>query len=86
MDDVLDYLYSPDRKRRIALFRRRGGSIGYREEYWYRNGFWCGDEFVALEGWAPPADGSSFYADLDTARREIPYAFQLLSPPPRAAE
>ncbi len=39
MDDVLDYLYSPDRKRRIALFRRRGGSIGYREEYWYQNGF-----------------------------------------------
>lgn len=79
MEDVLDYLYSQDGKRRVALFRRHVGSIGYREEYWYRNEFWCKDELVELEGWAPLIDGKSYYSDLDTARREIPYAVDFLS-------
>ena len=79
MEDVLDYLYSQDRKHRVALFRRHAGSIGYREQYWYRNEFWCEDELVELEGWAPLIDGKSYYSDLDTARREIPYAVDFLS-------
>jgi len=79
MEYVLDYLYSPDRKRRVALLRRGAGSIGFREEYWYRKEFWCGEKLVELEGWAPLIDGRSYYSDLDTARREIPYAVEFLT-------
>lgn len=68
MNDVLDYLYSADGKRRVAMFRGPCDSVGYVEEYWYRN------ELAGLEGWAQLQVGNSYYADLDTARRELPYA------------
>lgn len=65
MNEVLDYLYSTDGLRRIALFLSDSGSVVYAEEYWYRN------ELAGTEGWARIQTGNAYYADIETARREL---------------
>ena len=64
MDQNICFFYSQDHQRRIALFRREVGSFGFVEQYYFDN------EAAGIAGWAYCPSGSSFYADLETAKKE----------------
>ncbi|WP_167394986.1 hypothetical protein [Variovorax boronicumulans] len=65
MDEKICFIYSRDRKHRLAIFRRPSGAFGSVEQYHFTN-----DE-AGLDGWASFAPGTSYYADLDVAKREL---------------
>ena len=64
MNQNICFVYSQDRKRRIALFRRDVGSFGFVEQYHFNN------EAAGVEGWASKAPSPSFYEDLEIAQKE----------------
>lgn len=64
MNQEICFIYSQDRKRRIALFRREAGSFGFVEQYHFNN------EAAEVQGWASQAPSPSFYADLEIAKKE----------------
>ncbi len=69
--NAVEYIYDPGRKRRVAILRRDDGTFSYREERHFDN--------EAAEGWATVWSGRSFYADIETAKREIVENVQWLS-------
>ncbi|WP_314972807.1 hypothetical protein [Comamonas testosteroni] len=64
MDTEICHLYSQERTRRLAIFRRADGTYGWEEQYHYENAL------ANTEGWAQlPAEASRFH-DLEAAKRE----------------
>jgi hypothetical protein len=64
-DEPLEIIYAADRKRPVVIFWRASGSYGYREEQHYKN------DLAGTEGWASLGGRSSYYEDLETAKREV---------------
>jgi hypothetical protein len=73
---IVSYLLSEDKKRRVAIFRRNDGNFGLREEYWYENIY---DRELVWRGWAPLADQKSIFVTEAVARREALAAFSDLN-------
>jgi hypothetical protein len=57
-----EFIYSTHKRRRLVFFRTISGTFSYREERYYKN--------EASEGWASLDGHKSYYADIETARRE----------------
>lgn len=68
MNEMIEHIYSADRSRRIAIFRRPSGTFGCQEEYFFRNDYFP-DEVV--EGWAPLGECASFYDRIETAKADV---------------
>jgi hypothetical protein len=64
-DEPVEIIYATGRKRRVVIFRRPAGNYGYREERYYKN------DLAGVEGWASLGGRSSYYEDLETAKREV---------------
>lgn len=64
MHKTIEHIYSGDKTRRIAIFRRPSGSFGYQEEYLFRNDYFP-DEIV--EGWSQLGECASHYDRVETA-------------------
>ncbi len=64
-DEPVEIIYAADRRRRVVVFRRPSGSYGYREERYYKN------DLAGIEDWASLGGRSSYYDDLETAKREV---------------
>jgi len=77
MIEPVEFIYSPDRKRRVVIFRHPSGSYSYREERYFKN--------ETAEGWAPLYSPPSFYDSLETARREIRHNVPWLAEPDQGA-
>ena len=60
-DETIEYIYSPDRKRRVVVVRHPSNYYSYKEERYYKN--------EAAEGWAPLYSTPSFYDSLETLKR-----------------
>ena len=61
-DEILQTLYSPDRGRRVHIFRRRNGTFGYEEE------FLDIDEYG--NSWIPLSSQLTIFDSAETALRE----------------
>ncbi|MGH8037671.1 MAG: hypothetical protein ACREPD_08025 [Stenotrophomonas sp.] len=68
MNEMIEHIYSGDRTRRIAIFRRPSGSFGYQQEYFFRNDYFS-DEVV--EGWASLGECASYYDQVETAKADV---------------
>jgi hypothetical protein len=62
MEEVVQTLYSPDRKRRVHIVRRGNGTFSHEEEYFST------DEFEMC--WIPLSGHLSVFDSVDTALRE----------------
>ena len=72
--NAVEYIYGTGKKRRVAILQRDDGTFAYREERHFKND--------VAEGWATVWSGRSFYADIETAKREIIENVQWLSRKP----
>lgn len=66
MDEDLEIIADSGGTRRVVIYRRPSGALGYREEKYYKN------ELAGEERWVVIWRGASFYEDLEAAKKELP--------------
>jgi len=67
VNEIVETIYSKDRKRRVNIIRRPDESYSHIEEYYFNN------ELAHIEGWASLGSNPTQYDSVETARREVPF-------------